>query len=336
MSKILVIRFSSIGDIVLTSPVIRCLKMQLNKPEIHVLTKDAYSSLFEPNPYVDKVFTLRKDQKLGQLIRKLKIERYDYVIDLHKNIRSYYVRIGIGARSASFPKLNFKKYLIVRFKWNLLPKTHIVDRYFKAVKNLGVTNDSKGLDFFIAHNERFDIFQLPPHFQGGYHAVVIGGQHFTKIFPAEKLIRIIPKLELPVILLGGAEDTERAALIVNQLDDRVLDMTGKISLGASATIIQHAVSVLTNDTGLMHIAAAFRKPIVSLWGNTLPDFGMYPYMPGDEQRSVIIEHPGLSCRPCSKIGFDSCPKGHFKCMMELDEETIATQLKVISQTSINQ
>lgn len=330
MAKILVIRFSSIGDIVLTSPIIRGLKKQLTKAEIHVLTKTSYQKLYACNPHVDKVFTLSKTNRLSHLINLLKNEHYDYVIDLHNNLRSWRVRIGLGAKSSGFPKLNFRKYLLVRFKWNLMPDIHIVDRYFEAVKHLGVRNDGKGLDFFFPEGEDFQPIQLPIEFQNGFHAVVVGGQHFTKIFPAEKLLEVIPLLQLPVVLLGGKEDVERAAVISSKLGNKVFDLTGRISLESSAMVIRNAKSVLTNDTGLMHIAAAFRKPVVSVWGNTVPDLGMYPYMPGNEDYSVIVQNNNLSCRPCSKIGFNKCPKGHFKCMTELDTSEIARHLNDFS------
>lgn len=327
MPRILVIRFSSIGDIVLCSPVIRCLKAQLKPLEIHVLTKETNKALFIANPYVDKVFSIGKQQSLGKLMPELRKARYDYVIDLHNNLRSWRVRIMLGAKSAGFPKLNLLKFLLVRFKWNRMPDIHIVDRYFKAVQRFGVYNDGKGLDFFIPEDETFSIRELPDDFQQSYYAVVIGGQHFTKIFPAEKLINVIEKLSLPVVLLGGKEDAERGAFIMAHSNHQLINMAGKLSLAASALVIKSAVAVLTNDTGLMHIAAAFRKPIVSLWGNTVPEFGMYPYMPSEDKKSVIVQHESLDCRPCSKIGFDACPKGHFKCMNELDDAFIAEKME---------
>jgi ADP-heptose:LPS heptosyltransferase len=326
LKKILVIRFSSIGDIVLTSPVIRCLKQQLPEVEVHVLTKESNRQLFDSNPYINKVYSFSEKRSLSEVTALLKKEKYDFVVDLHKNLRSFRVKRALSVRSKSFPKLNFQKYLLVQFNWNIMPEIHIVDRYFEAVKPLGVKNDHEGLDFFIPKHEVFDPESLPIIFRNGYYAVVLGGQHKTKIFPTEKVIEVARNLEKPIVLLGGPEDAERGEKIVLSLGEKALNKCGKLSLFQSALIVKNALSVLTNDTGLMHIAAAFRKNIVSVWGNTVPELGMYPYMPGDEKRSVIIENKSLKCRPCSKIGFKECPKGHFKCMNDHDSKKIAQEL----------
>ena len=163
MKKILVIRFSSIGDIVLTTPVVRCLKNQLEDIELHVLTKKKFSNLFKKNTYVDKVFEF--DNSLKDNIKELKKENYDYIVDLQKNKRSKRVTASLRCPYSSFPKLNFKKFLLTTFKINLMPDIHIVDRYFDAVKELGVKNDLKGLDFFISPENKYDIAQLPASFQ---------------------------------------------------------------------------------------------------------------------------------------------------------------------------
>lgn len=323
VKKILLIRFSSIGDIVLTSPVIRSVRNHLPEVEMHVLTKSKYAELFAHNPYINKVHPL--GTSLAEVINDLKRERFDFVADLHCNIRSMRVRAALRTPSAGFPKLNLKKYLLVRFKYDTMPKLHVVDRYFEAVRPLGVTNDGLGLDFFTGNIGLPD--HAPAWLSQGFVAVVIGGQHNTKIMPADKVARVIELLGLPVVLLGGSSDAKRAATIVELASQStVWNASGKLSLMESAKVLKAASAVLTNDTGLMHIAAAYHKPIVSVWGNTVPALGMWPYMPEYESLSVIIENKALSCRPCSKIGFDRCPKGHFKCMNTLNEEMIAREL----------
>ena len=204
--KILVIRFSSIGDIVLTTPVIRCLKNQISDVEIHVLTKKKFSGLYKTNPYINKVYEY--DDSLKKNIEELKLENYDYIVDLQKNKRSLRVTRALHRPHSSFPKLNFKKFLLTTFKINLMPDIHIVDRYFKAVEKLGVKNDYQGLDFFISEKNNYPLSELPEDFQNGYHAFVIGGTYKTKILPAVKVIEVIKKLNEPVILLGGPDDVE--------------------------------------------------------------------------------------------------------------------------------
>ena len=319
MKKILIIRFSSIGDIVLTTPVIRCLKDQL-KAEIHYISKEQFLPVLEANPYIDKIITIK--HKVSEVASILKSENYDFVVDLHKNIRSSQVKKIINAPTASFDKLNIQKWLIVNLKINRLPHIHIVDRYFKAVKKLNVSNDYKGLDYFIPEKDKLVITELPEDFRDDYIAIVIGGKHSTKIYPEEKILEIIKEVDSKVILLGGAEDQERGEQIAGAYPDKIYNSCGSFSINKSVGIIQNAKLVITNDTGLMHIAAAFRKKIISIWGNTIPGFGMYPYMPGDETNSYTMEVDDLNCRPCSKIGYDKCPKKHFRCMMDISSEKI--------------
>lgn len=327
LTKILLIRFSSIGDIVLTTPVIRCLKNQLGNVELHVLTRNKYRSLFVNNPYVDKVFDFT--DRIESVIPELKKQDYDHIVDLHKNFRSMKVRSALRKPVTSFPKLNVQKYIYVHFGINKLPPIHIVDRYFEAVKSLGVQNDLKGLDYFIPESDELHEVDLPIEFREGFYAFSIGGQHATKILPAQKVIEVCQNLEAPIILLGGHEDSKRGDAIVEAVGTNIWNACGKLNLNQSTSVIKMAKVVLSNDTGLMHIAAALRKPIVSVWGNTVPEFGMYPYMPGDERNSIIIEKK-MSCRPCSKIGHKKCPKKHFNCMMQLDAVEIAQSLHLLS------
>ena len=377
MKKILVIRFSSIGDIVLTTPVIRCLKKQIQDAEIHVLTKKKFANLYKTNPYIDKVYEY--DDSLKKNIEELKIENYDYVVDLQKNKRSVRVTRALGRPHASFPKLNFRKFLLSTFKINIMPDVHIVDRYFKAVEKLNVRNDFYGLDFFISDKNDFPISELPVEFQNGYYAFVIGGTYKTKILPPVKIAEVLKKINKPVILLGGPDDVERAEEIISLVngqrttdngdinsqiqkdsqisrfsdsqiqkdfqvfrfsdsqiqkdsqvfrfsDSQILNLVGRINLEQSASIVKNADSVLTNDTGLMHIAAAFHKNIVSVWGNTVPELGMYPYLPKEPEKCHIIECKDVRCRPCSKLGFKECPKKHFRCMMEIDTDRVAESI----------
>ena len=325
MKKILLIRFSSIGDIVLTTPVVRCLRQQLPDVEIHALTKAAYQSIYSTNPHVAKTIVLRNG--LQEVLPLLREERYDFVVDLHRNWRSLWVRIALHRPSSTFPKLDFRKFLYTKLKIGRLPKIHIVDRYFKAVRKLGVTNDGKGLDYFIPKSDMLMREDLPVFCQNGFVAMVIGGQHLTKIMPIGKAVQVCQHLDYPVILVGGTEDASSGEAIVKAVGPTVYNSCGKLSLGQSASVLKLADVVITNDTGMMHIAAALHKRIISVWGNTVPEFGMYPYLPHDMEPAVIIENRTLRCRPCDKLGYDHCPQGHFNCMETLDAKLIAEKTK---------
>ncbi|HSF45378.1 MAG TPA: glycosyltransferase family 9 protein [Chitinophagaceae bacterium] len=315
--KFLVIRFSSIGDIVLTTPVIRCLKLQVADAEIHFLTKRSFAPIVANNPYVDKVYVLEDDFRA--LVEKLRKEQYHEIIDLHRNLRTARFKFALRKPAHSFPKLNVEKWLMVKFKINRLPDVHIVDRYLSTVKHLGVKNDGKGLDYFIPAEDEVDISSIP---LGEYTGLVIGAAHATKRLPLHKLIALVQKIEGNIVLLGGKEDAGNGEMIRNSDPHRIFNACGRFNLNQSASLVKQARNIVSHDTGLMHIAAAFSKPIVSVWGNTIPGFGMYPYA-GHRELSMRSEVIGLKCRPCSKIGYDQCPLGHFKCMEEQDISKIA-------------
>jgi ADP-heptose:LPS heptosyltransferase len=312
MTKFLILRFSSIGDIVLTTPVIRCLKQQYPDAEVHYATKKSYQSLLENNPYIDKVFVL--ENGLNELVKSLQSERYDYIIDLHNNLRTRIIKIRLGVKSFSFNKLNFQKWILVKFKKNLMPNVHIVDRYMKTVESLGVKNDNKGLDYFIPEKDEMPLDWLPENFRSGYAVYAIGGQHETKKLPLHKMIELCQTIQLPLVLIGGKEDvviSEQLSVISKNIP--IFDTCGKCNLNQSASLIKNSKFVYTHDTGMMHVAAAFKKKVVSIWGNTVPEFGMYPYQTDFE----VIENKYIHCRPCSKIGYEECPLGHFRCMNRL-------------------
>jgi len=324
LNKILIIRFSSIGDIVLTTPIIRCLKQQIPDAEIHYLTKEKFYPVIKANPHIDHIHTFNAD--LSGLLQDLKKIDFDFIVDLHKNLRSLRVKLALRKPSASFNKLNLTKWILVNMKRDMLPQEHIVDRYFKAIRKLNAVNDNKGLEYFIPDDDTLGFDDLPPNFNTEFIAFVIGGMHHTKMFPEERIVELCNAITKPVILLGGLNDMEKAKRISSQSNGLIHNSCGKYSINQSASIIKMASLVLTNDTGLMHIAAAFRKNIHSFWGNTIPEFGMYPYLPEGEGSSTIHEVEGLSCRPCSKIGYEKCPKEHFRCMLEIDVSGLINEI----------
>ena len=330
--KFLVIRFSSIGDIVLTTPVVRCLKKQIATAEVHYLTKQSFASILHSNIYVDKVHLLRDN--IEEVISELQQEDFDYIIDLHHNLRSLKIKKGLDRQSFSFNKLNIEKWLLTALKINRLPDIHIVDRYLKTLSSFGVKNDGAGLDYFIPEKDQVKESDIPASHHAGYIGIVIGAALATKKYPLHKLKELCASIQHPVILLGGKEDVEEGNEIAESDPVKIYNSCGKFSLNESADLVRRAKLIITNDTGLMHIATAFKRPVISLWGNTVPEFGMYPYYgenylrasakPGSESSNPfdILEVKNLSCRPCSKIGYKKCPRGHFKCMEMISSEEI--------------
>lgn len=317
--KILVLRFSSIGDIVLTTPVLRCLHEQKNA-EVHFLTKSSFRSVVEHNPHISRCWFFEKE--VTEVLPELKKENFDLIIDLHRNLRSMRVKFSLRKPSRSFSKLNFAKWKKVKFKSTVLPDVHIVDRYLQTVSHLGVKNDLIGLDFFVPAEKEIHLSSLPAFLHQGYIAFAIGAQHATKRLPTEKIASICAGIAHPIVLLGGKEDAASGEKIASLAPERIFNACGKFDLYGSASLVRQANVVISHDTGLMHIAAAFHKKIVSVWGNTIPEFGMYPYLPLEKEKYRIIENKEVHCRPCSKIGHATCPKKHFQCMLGIPDQHI--------------
>lgn len=315
MNKILIIRFSSIGDIVLTTALIRGIKSRHPYSQIHYLTKAQYAVLINTNPYVNKLILF--NGSLSTCIHNLRKEKYDVIIDLHNNLRSLLIKSFLSAKSYSFEKLNLQKWLLTNFKINNMPDQHIVERYINTADPIGVNMDNKGLDFFIEENAYKSLNKKIKSLDENGLCFCIGGQHETKKLPIEKIINLCSHLKHKVYLIGGKEDYLNGEKIKISCKN-VINTCGSLSIMESAALIDSTQLIITHDTGMMHIAAALKKKIVSIWGNTTPIFGMYPYMPKERHKYVIIENSELECRPCSKIGFQSCPMGHFMCMNSHD------------------
>jgi ADP-heptose:LPS heptosyltransferase len=315
--KILVIRFSSMGDIIYTTPVVRCLKKQLPGAEVHFLTKPAFKYIYDNNPYSDKLLLLR--EKLSDTISEIKAENYDYIIDLHNNLRTTLIKLRTGVKSSTYKKQRFKKWLSLKFHLrNLVPPLHLVERYLKTVVFLGIKNDNQPIDYYIKKHYQLNQL-LPPTHQAGYIAFVIGATHFTKRMPNHKIVNICRALELPVVLLGGEDVKANGTEIAAQLRN-AYNACGFTTLDESVFLVSKARSVIGFDTGLTHIAEAFDVPIASIWGGTVPELlGVQPY----KVKDVLVAGVDLSCRPCSKFGLEKCPLGHFKCMNDMPEKPIA-------------
>lgn len=318
--KILIIRFSSIGDIIYTTPVIRCLKLQ-TKAEIHYLTKKNFNFLLEDNPYIDRLHLLKDN--LSDTIVELKTEKFDYIIDLHNSLRSAIVKMRLGVKSSTYKKERLKKWLAIKFKINLVKPTHLVDRYLETVKFLGVQNDNKPIDYFLPGHYNPEQL-LPPGHRENYIAFIIGATHYTKRMPNEKVISLCKSLKLPIVLMGGKDVELNGEIIAQASGENIYNSCGKLSFNESVFLVKHASAVIGFDTGLTHIAEAFNKKIVSIWGSTVPELlGVQPYHVDNYLEAGV----DLSCRPCSKFGLEKCPLGHFKCMYDIDESEIVDFVK---------
>ena len=305
------------GDIIYTSPVIRCLKNQLNDVEIHYLTKPAFKYLLDHNPYLNKLHLL--EEKLSNTVKKLKTENFDYVIDLHNSLRSNLLKVKLGVKSSTFKKERIKKWLAINWKINLIKPDHLVDRYLKTVAFLGIKNDNLPIDYFLPQDAKSIDKIIPENFKQPYIAFVIGATHFTKRMPNGKIIELCNKLNFPIILLGGKDVESNANMIHDVQPNKIVNLVGKVSLDESVTVVKNATFVIGFDTGLTHIAEAFNKKLITIWGSTVPELlGVQPYQISQHFEAGVK----LNCRPCSKFGLSACPKGHFKCMNDINLQTI--------------
>jgi len=304
--KILVIRFSAMGDIILTTPVVRALNQQL-KAKIDFLTKPQYVSLLESNTYINRIFSL------NDKVDFLQKNKYDYVVDLQNNLRSWKIRNKIQTKSFVFNKKSLRRYLLIYFGIDLL-KNHVVDRYFATVASLNVVNDNQGLDFNVSSSVKAEF-----NTSQSYISWCIGGTHNPKKLSAKQITQVVSKLKIPVVLLGGNNDLDIAEEIINNAECKsVYNFCGKLSVQESSYLIKESKMLLTNDTGMMHIASALKMPIISFWGCTKPSLGFTPYMTDPSSIKIISKR---SAKPCSKHG-KHCKYGKNGCIKEIDPQLI--------------
>ncbi len=316
MDRALVVRFSSIGDIVLTSPIVRSLYEHGFR--VDFLTKKAFVDLVKYNPAIERVWALEDYASFSELIARLKKERYSAIFDLHGNLRTLRLKLAIPKTSFyTYDKCWLNRFLFVNFKIRRECK-HVVMRYAQSLHKAGVPFLNRGLELYVPSH--LSVSDLPDK----YWVLVVGAAHRTKQIPEDRAAYLLEKIGGEPVLLGGKQEEDSVREILKYAKRReVRSLVGKLSLLESAYVIQKARFVVTPDTGMMHIAAAFRKPMIVIWGNTVPEFGMGPYVPDQEAPIYQFEVKELECRPCHKHGRASCPKGHWNCMYKQNWDKIA-------------
>lgn len=308
----MILRLSSIGDVILTSPIIRSLATCLPESELHFLTKAAYAPLLDHHPQLEKVH--RFEGNLQKTIQELETEDFDFVLDLHQNIRTARIKLALGIPSATYSKDRWAVLAHTKFKLPTLPNRHTVERYAQTLDKLDCQLDEGGLELHLpseAHKAAQDIVQR--FFHRAPLGIVLGAGFLTKRWPAAHFIDLINAYGNPVLLLGGPGERAFSNEIADSLQVPHLNATGHYNLVLSAALVRECQALITHDTGLMHVAAAFQIPAIVLWGNTAPEIGFAPY--NAPHQNLQVE--GLSCRPCTKLGHDQCPKSHFRCMNDL-------------------
>lgn len=318
LKKILIIRLSSMGDILLTTPLIRSIRKQNPSIQIDFVVKEEFFELLQNNPYLTNIYKYSKEiSAKKELIKSLKSNGYERVFDLQNNNRSREIIIKLNSKIFQFWKHSIKKFLLVHFKINRLKKVpKIPVRYAKTA---GIILDDEGLDLFTDN-----VADSRLEFNQKHIGLCPGAKHFTKRWPKEYFIDLGKKLETAgykVVLFGGPGEFEVTGEIANQLSSS-LNLCNDSILQTAANM-KMCKAIYTNDSGTMHLACAVKVPVIAFFGSTVEEFGFYPY----KAQNVALEIKNLGCRPCTHIGRKSCPLTHFKCMKEITPELAFNSLK---------
>jgi len=316
----LIIRFNAIGDIVLTSPVIDALYD--NGYEVHYLVKASFKDILVRDNRIKRVWTL--DDSLDEVIEALKQISLSVVIDLHNNLRSRQVKSALGIKSLTLVKNRWQLWKLTQTPFKSYKETHIVNRFLDVLAPLGIIVPNPQTRY--SANGVF----LPTHIvipDQPYLVIAVGAAWETKRIPQEIILHLCNHVTTRrILLIGGKEDQQIAQYIKTHSERNVIDCTGHLTISQSAFVISKAAVVVSGDTGPLHIAAALKIPVVGIYGSTHPALGYTPYYGIDEVPHHLIQNNNLNCRPCTKQGKNKCPKGHFKCMLELDKTDIVNKV----------
>jgi lipopolysaccharide heptosyltransferase II len=327
-NKILIIRLSSLGDILLTTPMIRSIQRKFPDKKIHFLLRSEYEAVLVNNHFLEKTFLFsRVDEENKKLIKELRKEKYDLIVDLQNNIRSALVCNKLRVKTVKFNKRDSAKFLLVRFKINFLKNAPLMPvRYAELFDDVNL--DSEGLDL-ITLNAPSLLFDPNKKYIG----IAPGSKHFTKMWPNEYYIQLGRMLNADgytIALFGGKDDRLVCAEIATKIDS--IDLSNKNDLLQTAVDMKKCSGIVCNDSGMMHTACAADVKVLAIFGSTVKEFGFTPYT-GKESglltKYLVLENKSLSCRPCSHIGRDKCPKTHFKCMLEITPQLAYNNINLL-------
>jgi lipopolysaccharide heptosyltransferase II len=337
LGKTLIIRFSSIGDIVLSSLLVRVLRRRHPGARIDFLVKSGFADLVRFSPHLSGVIEFPPRGGLKALLalrRHIVGERYDLVVDLHDSIRSRFICTG-ARQVVRVRKRKLARFVLVRFKRDLYGRFNgspsVARRYLEAVEQYGAEDDGEGLEFFIPPAAIESAKKIAAQAGLPEGVPVIGvcpsARHQTKIWPAERFgdvaLELAAERGAAVVLFGSGEERDRCEQVSRRIAERrpgtpVANCAGRLSLPETAALMDRCLLVLSNDSGLMHVAAARNRTVVAIFGSTVRQLGFFPF----GTRSAVVEHPSLGCRPCTHIGLPACPLGHFRCMLDVSVKQV--------------
>lgn len=349
ISKILIIRFSSIGDIILASPLIRSIKSTYPEAQIDFLVRKDFADLVKYNPHLTNIIEFDSSHNfkgLTKLAHRINKEKYDVVIDIHNSLRSRYIRFKSGAsQKFIINKRTIARFLLINFRWNVYNNVlSNAQKYIDTASPLSVKDDGNSLEIFIPADIQSQVASKLNGLQLKNYKVIIGAapsaKHNTKKWLAERYIelftRIINEHNAFIMLFGGKEDKSETEKIVHSVNEKTagistVNFAGEFSLLETAAAFDYCNAVVTNDTGLMHLAAAHQRKVVAIFGPTVKEFGFFPF----RTENIVVERNNLNCRPCTHIGSEECPKKHFKCMRDISPDDVYQAVLNILNIKIN-
>ena len=329
--RILAVRFSSIGDIVLITPLLRALKTRYPDCYLAVVTKEEFAPLLRHNPSIDRVIEFAPSERLTRLARDLRAERFTHHLDLHGSMRSRALRWLVRGRWHGYPKHRLARTTLIRTKRNIYrPGTPpVAERFFAAARGLGVAPDGGPPDLYLDPEEREQARNwLSNRGLGEDRPVVVVAPmaaHFTKRWPVahwQALVSTLTASRVDIVVVGGPEDVAVCESVADAGGTHAASAAGPTGLQGTASLIERAKLVVAGDTGVMHMSTALDTPVVALFGPTVKALGFFPY----KARATVLELD-LACRPCSKMGGPACPLGHHRCLIDIDHEDVAAAVE---------
>lgn len=330
--RILIIRLSSIGDILLTTAFIRQTRQTFPEAELDFVVKKKFSELIRYNPNIDNLYEYddSKNINLSEFVKLFSGRSYDYIFDLHNNFRSIYLRQKISAnKKFHIRKDKLAQIALVKFKWRRYAQLKsIPERYLDVGISAGIPDDGKGLEIFwrekietrvIGHFKKMKIDMMRPAI-----GLTPGAGYFTKQWPIEYFERLIGLINTRgscnIFIIGGDNESELGKQLIQF--PNVYNFTGIFNILESGVAVSKLKCLISNDSGMMHMAAAVHTPVIAIFGSSVKEFGFYPY----RAHGFVVENKDAKCRPCSHVGKKTCPKGHFMCMRDIQPEEVYKKL----------
>jgi heptosyltransferase-2 len=319
--RILLVRFSSIGDIVLTTPLVRALRHRHPDAQLIYVTKRALAPLVADNPHLSQVIALEPDEPIADFARRLRALQPTHGLDLHGSLRSAALRLLVRCRWSGYAKRKLARTLLIATKLDFYRgRVPVAERYFEAARRLDVRPDGDPPEFFLGAAPRERVAQWLADrglAAGPLAALAPGAAHATKRWPIAHWQALAERLRgagYRLVVLGGPEDRGAA----RQLEPLAASAAGEFTLQETGACLARAKVLVSGDTGVMHMATGVGTPVVALFGPTVGAFGFVPY----HARATVLGQD-LACRPCSTSGTPRCPLGHHRCLVDLLPHQVA-------------